>query len=111
MGTEMKEPTTKDSVTQNVHTIEVPDKGEYAVTQQDSPEVLSIPEYMRGNENLCDELDTLPPTSNTTAQNNEYLDSKFPETSMESTEPNDPEWSQPDGFTTVVYKRSTASRK
>ncbi|CAG8855853.1 40385_t:CDS:2, partial [Gigaspora margarita] len=99
MGTEMKEPTTKDPMTQDVHTIE------------NSPEVLSIPEYMRGNENLRDELDTLPPTSNTIAQSNEYLDPKLTETSMESTKPNDPEWSQPDEFTTVVYKRSTASRK
>ncbi|CAG8854006.1 12442_t:CDS:2, partial [Gigaspora margarita] len=94
MGTEMKEPTTKDPVTQDVHTLEVPDKGEHTVTQQDSPEVLSIPEYI-----------------NTTAQSNEYLGPKLSETSMESTAPNDPEWSQPDGFTTVVYKRSTASRK
>ncbi|CAG8849009.1 23046_t:CDS:2, partial [Gigaspora margarita] len=111
VGTEMKEPTTKDPVTQDMHTLEVPDKGEHAVTQQDSPEVLSIPEYMRGNENLRNELDTLPPTSNTTAQSNEYLDPKLSETSMESTKPNNPEWSQPDSFTTVVYKRSTASRK
>ncbi|CAG8837972.1 43010_t:CDS:2, partial [Gigaspora margarita] len=110
-GTEMIEPTTKDTVTQKVHMIEAPDKGEYAVTQQDSPEVLSIPEYMRGNENLHDELDTLPPTSNTTAQSNEYLDPKLSETSVEFTEPNDPEWLQPDEFTTVVYKRSKASRK
>ncbi|CAG8855814.1 36051_t:CDS:1, partial [Gigaspora margarita] len=90
MGTEMKEPTTKDPVTQDVHTIEVPDKGEYVVTQQDSPEVLSIPEYMRGNENLHDELDTLPPTSNTTAQSNECPGPKLSETSEELTEPNDP---------------------
>ncbi|CAG8813363.1 36286_t:CDS:2, partial [Gigaspora margarita] len=110
-GTEMIKPTTKDTVIQEVHMIEAPDKGEYAVTQQDSPEVLSIPEYMRGNENLHDELDTLPPTSNTTAQSNEYLDPKLSETSVESTEPNDPEWSQPDEFTTVVYKRSKVSRK
>ncbi|CAG8853976.1 22106_t:CDS:2, partial [Gigaspora margarita] len=55
--TEMIELTTKDTVTQEVHMIEAPDKGEYAVTQQD-----------RSNENLHDELDTLPPTSNTTAQ-------------------------------------------
>ncbi|CAG8839197.1 24309_t:CDS:2, partial [Gigaspora margarita] len=95
VGTEMIEPTTKDPA---------PDKGEYAVTQHDSPEVLNIPKYMRGNENLRNELDTLPPTSNTTTQNNEYLDPKLSETSMESTEPNDPEWSQPDEFTTVVYK-------
>ncbi|CAG8844637.1 37237_t:CDS:2, partial [Gigaspora margarita] len=91
METEMLEPTTKDPVIQEVHMIEVPDKGEYVVTQQDSPEVLSIPEYMRGNENLRDELDTLPSTSNTTAQSNEYLDPKLSETTMEFTEPNDPE--------------------
>ncbi|CAG8855543.1 31646_t:CDS:2, partial [Gigaspora margarita] len=55
--------------------------------------------------------DTLPPTSNTTAQSNEYLDPKLPETSVESTKPNDPEWLQPDEFTTMVYKQSKASRK
>ncbi|CAG8689493.1 36861_t:CDS:1, partial [Gigaspora margarita] len=104
MGTEMIEPTTKDPVIQEVHMIEAPDKGEYVVTQQDSPEVPSIPEYMRGNENLHDELDMLPPTSNTTAQSNEYLDPKLFKTTTESTEPNDPEWSQPDRFTTVVNK-------
>ncbi|CAG8854726.1 27557_t:CDS:1, partial [Gigaspora margarita] len=109
--TEMIEPTIKDTVTQEVHMIEVPDKGEYAVTQQDRPEVLSIPEYMRGNENLHDELDMLPPTSNTTAQSNEYLDPKLSETSVEFIEPNDPEWSQSGEFTTVVYKRSKVSRK
>ncbi|CAG8777157.1 19255_t:CDS:2 [Gigaspora margarita] len=105
------EPTTKDPVIQEVHMIEAPDKGEYVVTQQNSPEVPSIPEYMRGNENLHNKLDTLPPTSNTTAQSNEYLDPKLSETTMESTEPNDPEWSQPDEFTTVVNKRLAASRK
>ncbi|CAG8818874.1 44886_t:CDS:2, partial [Gigaspora margarita] len=110
-GTEMIEPTTKDTVTQEMHMIEAPDKGEHAVIQQDSPEVLSIPEYMRGNENLHDELDTLPPTSTTTAQSNEYLDPKLSETSVAITEPNDPEWLQPDEFTTVVYKRSKAARK
>ncbi|CAG8803631.1 2599_t:CDS:2, partial [Gigaspora margarita] len=93
-GTEMIEPTTKDTVTQEVHMIEAPDKREYAVTQQDSPGVLNIPEYI-----------------NTTAQSKEYLDPKLPETSVEFTEPNDPEWLQPDEFTTVVYKRSKASRK
>ncbi|CAG8847901.1 6384_t:CDS:2, partial [Gigaspora margarita] len=110
-GTEMIEPTIKDTVIQEVHMIEAPDKKEYAVTQQDSPEVLSIPEYMRGNKNLHDELNMLPPTSNTTAQSNKYLDPKLSETSVESTEPNDPEWSQPDEFTTIVYKQSKASRK
>ncbi|CAG8855023.1 6263_t:CDS:2, partial [Gigaspora margarita] len=110
-GTEMIEPTTKDTVTQEVHMTEAPDKEEYAVTQQDSPGVLSIPEYMRGNENLRDELDTLPSTSNKTAQSKEYLDPMLPETLVEFTEPNDPEWLQPDEFTTVVYKRSKASRK
>ncbi|CAG8559925.1 17964_t:CDS:2, partial [Gigaspora rosea] len=74
----MIEPTTKDPVTKEVHMIEARDKGEYAVTQQDSPEVPNP---------------------------------KLSETIMESTEPNDPEWSQPDGFTTVVNKRSAASRK
>ncbi|CAG8831085.1 14382_t:CDS:2, partial [Gigaspora margarita] len=110
-GTGMIESTTKDTGTQEVHMTEAPDKGEYKVTQQNNPEVLSIPEYMRGNENLHDELDTLPPTSNTTAQSNEHLDPKLSKTPVESTEPNDPEWSQPDEFTTVVYKRSKASRK
>ncbi|CAG8857009.1 43421_t:CDS:1, partial [Gigaspora margarita] len=110
-GTEMIEPTTKDTGTQEVHMIEAPDKGEYAVTQQNSPEALNIPEYMRGNEHLHDELDTLPPTSNTIAQSNEYLDPKLSETSVELTESNDPVWSQSDEFTTVVYKRSKASRK
>ncbi|CAG8838657.1 2253_t:CDS:2, partial [Gigaspora margarita] len=109
--TEMIEPNTKDTGTQEVHMIEAPDKEKYAVTQQDSPEALSIPEYMRGNENLHDELDTLPPTSITTAQSNEYLDPKLSETSVELTEPNDPERPQPDEFTTVVYKRTKASIK
>ncbi|CAG8833853.1 3187_t:CDS:1, partial [Gigaspora margarita] len=47
--------------------------------------------YMRGNKNLHDKLDTLPLTSNTTAQSNEYLDPKHSETTIESTEPNDSE--------------------
>ncbi|CAG8652862.1 43727_t:CDS:2, partial [Gigaspora margarita] len=38
IGTEMIEPTTKDLVTQEVHILEAPDKGEYMVIQQDSPE-------------------------------------------------------------------------
>ncbi|CAG8845230.1 2215_t:CDS:2, partial [Gigaspora margarita] len=111
VGTQIQQSVECSVGRENQTNTEAPDKGEYAVTQQDSPEVLSISEYMRGNENLHDELDTLPSTSNTTAQSNEYLDPKLSETSVELTEPNDPEWSQPDEFTTVVYKRSKASRK
>ncbi|CAG8792211.1 13989_t:CDS:2, partial [Gigaspora margarita] len=74
IGTEMIEPTTKDTVTQEVHMIETPDKG------------------------------------NTTGQPR-VSRPKLSETSEEFTEPNDPEWLQPDDFTTMVYKRSKASRK
>ncbi|CAG8829342.1 7120_t:CDS:1, partial [Gigaspora rosea] len=100
-GMEITEPTTRAPVTQKEHMAEAPDKGENVVTQQDSPETPSLPEYMRGNVNLRDELDTLPPTSNTNAHSKEWLDPKLSETTMESTNPNDPEQPLTDEFITV----------
>ncbi|CAG8673459.1 7195_t:CDS:2, partial [Paraglomus brasilianum] len=108
---EVTEPTTRGPVTQKEHMTEAPDKGENVETQQDSPETPSLPEYMRGNVNLRDELDTLPPSSNTNAHSKEGLDPKLSETTMESTNPNDPEQPLTDDFITVVNKRSAASRK
>ncbi|CAG8811676.1 32912_t:CDS:2, partial [Gigaspora margarita] len=39
-------------------------------TDAQTQTAIDIPEYMRGNENLQDELDTFGPTSSTTVQSN-----------------------------------------
>ncbi|CAG8822400.1 46149_t:CDS:2, partial [Gigaspora margarita] len=81
------------------------------VTQQDSSGVLSIPEYMRGNKNLQDGLDTLSPMSDVTVQSNRHLDLHLSETVMEPTKSDETGWLQSEGFTPVVSKKLAVSRK
>ncbi|CAG8835944.1 27778_t:CDS:2, partial [Gigaspora margarita] len=69
--------------------------------QQEAPEETLILVYM-------DEIDTLGSTSNTVTQHQE---SYPPEMTTKDTLPGDAEWLSSEGFTPVVNKRSTGSKK
>ncbi|CAG8768731.1 43963_t:CDS:1 [Gigaspora margarita] len=56
----------KDPIIQGAHVTGAQNMEVNTVTQQGSPGVSNIPDYMRGNENLRDELDTLSSTGDTT---------------------------------------------
>ncbi|CAG8762748.1 9584_t:CDS:2, partial [Gigaspora margarita] len=76
--------------------------------RQEAPEGTPILVYMRGNENKKNEIDTLGSTSNIVTQ---YQESYPPEMTTKDTLPGDAKWLSSEGFTLVVNKRSTGSKK
>ncbi|CAG8809539.1 420_t:CDS:2, partial [Gigaspora margarita] len=92
----------KDPISQGAHVTGAPNMEVNTVTQQDSPGVPSLPDYMQGNENLQDELDILSPTGNVAVQSIGHSDPHLLEHILEPTMADETGWLQTEGFIPVV---------
>ncbi|CAG8791535.1 28485_t:CDS:2, partial [Gigaspora margarita] len=89
---EMNDTIENDLVTPEMQMAGVFGTKDKMVAQHDNPGESTTPTYMRGNEDLKDELNILSFTNDTAAQSNDYAESHTLKTAIKATQLEDTEW-------------------
>ncbi|CAG8845587.1 22053_t:CDS:2, partial [Gigaspora margarita] len=108
---EIIDPTENILVTSELQISGVLDTKDKLVAQHSNSGESTILIYMRGNEDLKDEFNTLSFTNNLAAQSNKHVEPHTFETASKATQLGVTEWLYSEGFTPIVNKKSAASKK